>query len=996
MTEFINRINIDKTNAIIATLVWLFILIIYNLTQAISLSFWDCGEFIASCSILGVPHPPGTPLYVMIGRIFSLVPLFDDMAQRVNFLSVLSSSFTALFGYLVAVRILRNWFISKDDLYSKILIYAGSVSGSLFLAFGLTNWNNSVEAEVYGLSMMLFMAIFWLTLIYSENKGNKLADRIMLLIIYLGFVGIGIHMTTFLVIPVVVLFFILKKDVGNKIWFGLGLFFFAELYLIFALSSLPNEIPYYVPITMALVVFMFFVFSFEQIPRIYMHTILIFILSIFPVIGKGIEMIIGPIADSYWTIINYVGYLSSGVLILFGLFVIYKYYALRKTEDATVYLMSGLFIMASIIMVVLLLIFKGYQAFLVISALFALILLAVLWKHINWSILIAVGGSSLIVFGIKPFVYGMLVSAIILVVGGLLKYLPGWKISLMIIFMAVAGFSVHVYIPIRSAQQPVINENNPSKDLTTTINYLERKQYGSMSMTERMFKRRSEWVNQFGMHRRMGYWGFFNEQYGINGVKFVFIFLLGVFGIWEIIRRRPDYGLLFFILFLVSSVGLILYMNFADGTRSGITSIDYLEVRERDYFFTPAFVLFGLAIGIGLSVLLQFLRESVQSFGKGTRNIVMYSSLVLFLLPTFTIANNYFYCDRSNNYMAFDYANNILSSADKDAVLFTGGDNDTFPLWCLQETYGIRKDVKNVNLSLANTKWYIKQLQNTMGVNLGWTERDIDNLRPYRTQDGTIFRLADQVVDAVITNNIGERPIEFAVTTSSGSRKYLGKPLKNKLRLKGMVYEVDTSLTSLLVEKEISLDFYTNPNKFKARGINDSTIYKNETAYRLTSNYANGILVTADHLRRDGDIKSAEILAKRAIELVPISTNSIDYLAQLYLRQGKVDEIKTLINKHPSIDKKQFMLYLGQAYDEKGESEEAIKVFNSILSMDPSHRAAFEEMLRIFYNSNQLNNMVTLLKQWLRFNKNDKQIRDLLNEFENEIAKKNQKVDSVK
>ena len=87
------------------------------------------------------------------------------------------------------------------------------------------------------------------------------------------------------------------------------------------------------------------------------------------------------------------------------------------------------------------------------------------------------------------------------------------------------------------------------------------------------------------------------------------------------------------------------------------------------------------------------------------------------------------------------------------------------------------------------------------------------------------------------------------------------------------------------------------------------------------------------------------------------------------------------------------MLYLGQAYDEKGESEEAVKVFNSILGMDPSHRAAFEEMLRIFYNSNQLNNMVTLLKQWLRFNKNDKQIRDLLNEFENEIAKKNQKVD---
>ena len=155
-------------------------------------------------------------------------------------------------------------------------------------------------------------------------------------------------------------------------------------------------------------------------------------------------------------------------------------------------------------------------------------------------------------------------------------------------------------------------------------------------------------------------------------------------------------------------------------------------------------------------------------------------------------------------------------------------------------------------------------------------------------------------------------------------------------------------------------------------------------------------MVTADHIRRSGDIESAELLAKRAIELIPFSTNSIDYLAQLYLRQGKVDEIKTLINKYPAVDKKQFMLYLGQAYDEKGESEEAIKVFNSILGMDPSYRAAFEEMLRIFYNSNQLNNMITLLKQWLRFNKNDQQIRNLLNEFENELVKKNQKVDSIK
>ena len=110
------------------------------------------------------------------------------------------------------------------------------------------------------------------------------------------------------------------------------------------------------------------------------------------------------------------------------------------------------------------------------------------------------------------------------------------------------GYSAHLYIPIRSAQHPAINENNPSQSLTATINYIERKQYGSMSMTERMFERRSEWENQFGVHSRMGFWGFFSEQYGLSGTRFVIIFLLGIFGIWELIRRRPREGLMLLLL----------------------------------------------------------------------------------------------------------------------------------------------------------------------------------------------------------------------------------------------------------------------------------------------------------------------------------------------------------------------------------------------------------------------------------------------------------------
>ena len=195
--------KIDRLQLFSGALVLFGTLLIYVKTMAPTLSFWDCGEFIACSYILGIPHPPGTPLYILIGRIFSITPLFDDISARVNFLSGLSSAFTALFCYLCAAKILAYWFDNKADLSNRLIIHAGSVSGALIAAFGITNWNNSVEAEVYGLSMMLFMAILWLTLIYLDKRDEPGSIKIVALIFYLAFLGIGVHMTTFLVLPIV-------------------------------------------------------------------------------------------------------------------------------------------------------------------------------------------------------------------------------------------------------------------------------------------------------------------------------------------------------------------------------------------------------------------------------------------------------------------------------------------------------------------------------------------------------------------------------------------------------------------------------------------------------------------------------------------------------------------------------------------------------------------------------------------------------------------------
>ena len=143
--------------AILVTLVsgW-----VYWLTVQPTVSFWDCGEFIACSYILGVPHPPGSPLFILIGRLFSVIPWAADIGLRINMISVLSSAFTAMFGYLVVARMIKMWYQRTEwNLNTRLISYVGGLTGAFFLAFSRTNWGNAVEAEVYGLTMMLNVAI---------------------------------------------------------------------------------------------------------------------------------------------------------------------------------------------------------------------------------------------------------------------------------------------------------------------------------------------------------------------------------------------------------------------------------------------------------------------------------------------------------------------------------------------------------------------------------------------------------------------------------------------------------------------------------------------------------------------------------------------------------------------------------------------------------------------------------------------------------------------
>ncbi len=741
--------NFDRTNAVLAGFVFVVSFVVYALTVQRGFSFWDCGEFIACAYSLGIPHPPGTPLFVILGRLAALIPFVEDISYRINYLSVISSAVTAMLSYLLTVRLV-GYFFSPEERSSRlnrIIAYIGGVAGGFFVAFSRTNWGNSVEAEVYGLALALSVGIVWLTLRYFEERGTAAGSRTLILIFYLAMLGISVHMSVFLVLPVCAVFFVLKKDATPRDWLILCGFIILELLFIIVFSN-----------------------------------------------GRG-----------------------------------------------------------------------GVTAFYAVSAFMGAVLLSLLYKKINWALVIAIGSVCSVMIQFTTYEKVTVVALVVLAILGVLSRQRGWnlqwKTALAIVIIGFMGMSVHGFIPIRSSLNPRIDENNPSRDWRTFENFLDRKQYQQISMLERMFKRRGSWENHFGRHAHMGFWSYFEEQYSRTGWSFIVPwFLLGMIGMITAIRKRLEIGLPFFTLFLVCSVGLILYMNFADGTRYDLNTGDaYLEVRNRDYFFTPAFVFFGIAMGVGISAVVMWLKNRLAAANPSRMRTVVMASSILALLPIVSLSHNYHACDRSGNNIPYNYAANILDTCEPNAILFTSGDNDTFPLWCIQEVYGYRLDIRVVNLSLLNTDWYVAQMKNRYGVPISLTDEQIvwepyevapgiERGRPTtrfydkarkRTAylepapvNGRIVRVAEMMMDEIVLESTYKEGDSLKLTQPIyfSSPPYAESPLKLRDRTYsvGMLYRLSFDPPERMIDAEKGYDLFMNTYRYD--GYSDSKVYREENA----------------------------------------------------------------------------------------------------------------------------------------------------------------------
>ncbi|MFC1725762.1 protein O-mannosyl-transferase family [candidate division KSB1 bacterium] len=204
-------------------------LIVYFDTVAPTLSFWDCGEFIACSYTMGIPHPPGAPIYLLIGKFFSVLPIPGDIAFKVNLVSALSSIFTVLLLYLTIVRLVKKWWQEES-----FIVYFSACLGALSFTFSDTFWFNAVEAEVYAVSMFLTALVLYLAILWMDNHEDYHASRFLIFIVYLFCLAVGVHLLSVLVIPSILLLILFTN---RKVLFNLNLWAIVPVLILLGISA---------------------------------------------------------------------------------------------------------------------------------------------------------------------------------------------------------------------------------------------------------------------------------------------------------------------------------------------------------------------------------------------------------------------------------------------------------------------------------------------------------------------------------------------------------------------------------------------------------------------------------------------------------------------------------------------------------------------------------------------------------------------------------------
>ncbi|HEU4764133.1 MAG TPA: DUF2723 domain-containing protein, partial [Candidatus Eisenbacteria bacterium] len=858
-----NVISWKRAHALVGALAFGIPLISYIRTLTPTVPFWDSGEFIATSYILGLPHPPGNPVYTMLGRMMTFLPV-AGVAWRVNFMSALASALCCLFTFLVTTRALERTFGGRPASAAQwIAARAGGLVATFFIAFASSFWDSAIEAEVYSLSSFMIAFVIWLAFRWWDRIGTARNDFLLVLIAYLLAVSTGIHLGTILVAPGLVLLLAMIRP--NAIFNG-----------------------------------------------------------------------------RFWA--------SAAILGFFLMLVV-----MNEVEDWGI--PNGLF----------------------------LVMLAAIVAY-----------------------YGLNRDKMVR------NNLATWWV-----LAIVAGFTVQFFLLVRSQQMPHINEGMPAT-LETWKDYLLRKQYGP---TNPFVRRADLWYQiehmylryvweQFQLVSRLGSFGETSLPVRlINAIPY-FLFFTG--GAWNWKRDKKTFWF-FAAQHFVMGPMLIFYLNFTDH-----------EVRERDYFFTNSYHLIAIWMGMGATAVLAWVLDAFSSErvpsaraekaalagqgggvpagsgaedaierplvplppGASTRGAVAVAAFSLIGISLLPAKAGWYTHDRSGFYIAHDYAYNMLVPLQKNAVVFTNGDNDTFPLWYIQEVEKVRPDVRVVNMSLLNTPWYIAQLRDQAPkVPLSYNDTQLAALQPYMDErTNSVVWVKDQAFADIVKTNAWRQPLYLAVTVPEQ------EGMDKQLTFEGLVFRIQPHPDPVGIDPKMT---YENLyHVYKYRGLLDKnraydrSVYKDDNANRLVQNYTAAHVQLATYLIQNKQADQAVRILQDAVKISPDFSGLLEYMGRVYEEAGRPDLARRVyedgVRRFPNAA--EFHYHIGLMLFNEGQVEPGIAELRKACELSQQFFDWFNALFAALWSTGRREEGVEVLRTWTRAHPDDAQAAGYLQRYEDSLG----------
>ena len=745
-------------NRIVALAVFLVAAATYLLTIEPTASFWDCGEFIASSYKLEVGHPPGNPVFQLFARFATLFTFghAEYAALAVNAMNAILSALTILLLYLTTVFLVKRLLRANSDgtysLAKSIIIMGSGAVGALAYTFSDTFWFSAVEGEVYAMSSLFTALVFWAMTKWYEQADEPYANRWLVLIAFLMGLSIGIHLLNLLTIPALVFLFFYRKRENSTYspLQQLGIFLVSVMILAFILYGV---IPY-LPQLAA---------SFD---RFFVNTL-------------GLPFNVGA---------------AFFMLLLLGLCFYGLHYTLKNGKallNTALLCFTMIVIGFSVFTVVIirssvktptneyqpdnpytLIRYLGREQYGSNPLIYGQAFDSPYKEVCNtyWAPSITVDSD-----GEKQYEY---IEARTPVEP---EYLPEGKMFF------PRMWSSNGYIPFRDINHPNIQgynadaEQNPEPDshadfyLKYISDYTVLKNKYGCTYVMPSFNDNLKFFFDFQMnwmYWRYFMWNFAGRQNDLHGDEpnqfkgnwecgidfidyhrlgdqsdappalkdnkaknhyYMLPLLLGLLGIFFQFARDKRGCWVTFLMFFMTGIAIVVYLNQPP-----------YQVRERDYAYAGSFYTFSIWIGIAVAALytwiVQLFRSIEDASVNAQRNVTIASIVTIVTLgvPTLMAVENWDDHDRSNRYTAVEMAKNYLNSVGKNGILITHGDNDTFPLWYVQEVEGFRTDVRVANTSLLGTDWYIDQMK--------WATNESAQLDLKLTADKYLYGTNDQIL----------------------------------------------------------------------------------------------------------------------------------------------------------------------------------------------------------------------------------------------------------